>query len=163
MDHPVLFLLTPLREGRQIAFRARSGTDRYFYSRPCGRGDEVGRCGNAVCFNISTHAPAGGATELHRSTRAARAYFYSRPCGRGDETEMVEKSKIIVISTHAPAGGATYFIVEQQRPSNGRISTHAPAGGATLPSSSSTLVRSVFLLTPLREGRLLGRESARRA
>ena len=78
----------------------------YFYSRPCGRGDTVPfsvtafrspflltplREGRphangiaAVCEVISTHAPAGGATE-------------TRP----------EFQRMISISTHAPAGGAT--------------------------------------------------------
>ena len=54
--------------------------------------------------------------------------FYSRPCGRGD-------NKPLRATLYEP------------------ISTHAPAGGATLPSSNSTVERSVFLLTPLREGR----------
>ena len=57
----------------------------------------------------------------------------------------------ISISTHAPAGGATGqepLIVRRMM-----ISTHAPAGGATVvidPNTQSV----VFLLTPLREGRL---------
>ena len=34
----------------------------YFYSRPCGRGDGSGRH-NSAQRKISTHAPAGGATE----------------------------------------------------------------------------------------------------
>ena len=34
-----IFLLTPLREGRQSARRSSWGNTQYFYSRPCGRGD----------------------------------------------------------------------------------------------------------------------------
>ena len=83
------FLLTPLREGRPPPFirrqrasvisthapaggatfstRRRRRSLRYFYSRPCGRGDlrlvALGRDGV-----ISTHAPAGGATAIfHKS------------------------------------------------------------------------------------------------
>ena len=79
----------------------------HFYSRPCGRGDDLrlrtqmarevflltplreGRR-KAVCHRhvgavISTHAPAGGATNLPRLRSAS-----------------------IKISTHAPAGGATW-------------------------------------------------------
>ena len=79
-----LFLLTPLREGRPRPALSPSRTE-----------------------NISTHAPAGGATtgaaecaaggllflltplregrpHRHDEFRRAAAYFYSRPCGRGD-------------------------------------------------------------------------------
>ena len=77
------FLLTPLREGRQIPGELiPPGTD------------------------ISTHAPAGGATERLRRFAIAG-----------------------IISTHAPAGGATK--TGKRRRVNLPISTHAPAGGAT--------------------------------
>ena len=56
------------------------------------------------------------------------------------------------ISTHAPAGGATHRKLLPVRPYY--ISTHAPAGGATFRSLASTCRWSLFLLTPLREGRL---------
>ena len=77
------------------------------------------------------------------------------------------------ISTHAPAGGATKIppifilpieflltplregrLIGQPR-KNGivRISTHAPAGGATCAAASGFFHLLVFLLTPLREGR----------
>ena len=80
-----VFLLTPLREGRlypPCRARRRRG---YFYSRPCGRGDwpewlsqiRPGNFYSRPCgrgdlrvvvirsqlAHISTHAPAGGATE----------------------------------------------------------------------------------------------------
>ena len=77
---------------------------------------------------ISTHAPAGGATFyvyepkrrliqfLLTPLREGRlgvtasllcsAHFYSRPCGRGDVDQDCTILRII-ISTHAPAGGAT--------------------------------------------------------
>ena len=78
------FLLTPLREGRPKSSDTGAGRAAHFYSRPCGRGDEHL---NAVLIginNISTHAPAGGAT--------------GREVAVGAE---------LLISTHAPAGGAT--------------------------------------------------------
>ena len=56
-----------------------------------------------------------------------------------------------MISTHAPAGGATGYAVGQLNVIV--ISTHAPAGGATSVVSPSHILASVFLLTPLREGR----------
>ena len=77
------FLLTPLREGRlgcvlvfavqeHISTHAPAGGATkvavpvvlafgYFYSRPCGRGDESSQR-NIPIMIISTHAPAGGAT-----------------------------------------------------------------------------------------------------
>ncbi len=84
-------------------------------------------------MEISTHAPAGGAT----------------PCG----PVRVVKFRI---STHAPAGGATH--VNGLSSYVWDISTHAPAGGATqLVRALSQICQ--FLLTPLREGR---RERARK-
>ena len=81
-----------------------------------------------VCVPISTHAPAGGATFGTQASFAMEIYFYSRPCGRGDAS-------------------LRYAVGID------KISTHAPAGGAT--TSAIWYVSSkVFLLTPLREGRL---------
>ncbi len=60
-----IFLLTPLREGRP-GRRTRRSWRAYFYSRPCGRGDELHIKSDYSDSVISTHAPAGGAT-----------YFYS--------------------------------------------------------------------------------------
>ena len=57
----VTFLLTPLREGRRAAVRS------------CWR-----------TSGISTHAPAGGATENVQHKIRIHHDFYSRPCGRGD-------------------------------------------------------------------------------
>ena len=45
-------------------------TDLYFYSRPCGRGDQILLPGAGATDDISTHAPAGGATRWPR--RSAR-------------------------------------------------------------------------------------------
>ena len=101
----------------------------YFYSRPCGRGDWIFRPSSVSLSEISTHAPAGGATlRLHLAgaegaisthapaggaTRgcgcccASCRNFYSRPCGRGDEVMEGTTLTEPLISTHAPAGGAT--------------------------------------------------------
>ena len=145
----------------------------YFYSRPCGRGDGQqilkvyeakaisthAPAGGATdcravfrepCF-ISTHAPAGGATGMQTSKNATGKNFYSRPCGRGDSAPAASSSLSAAISTHAPAGGATDD-AGGVGPVH-TISTHAPAGGATScwPRSQKKWPR--FLLTPLREGR----------
>ena len=78
------FLLTPLREGRPRS----AGT----YPRPAGflltplrEGRLTDREGTEhQVLSISTHAPAGGATEAASGIHRFLRYFYSRPCGRGD-------------------------------------------------------------------------------
>ena len=99
-----------------------------FYSRPCGRGDALPFVKTAVFVN-----------------------FYSRPCGRGD-ADGDDCTQTPLISTHAPAGGATIYARYSSAGQN--ISTHAPAGGATSADGMIAKCRDVFLLTPLREGRL---------
>ena len=80
-------------------------------------------------YTISTHAPAGGATEAQAGYIPCNQDFYSRPCGRGDGF-LADRLDVLLISTHAPAGGATVAL-------------------------SANALREVFLLTPLREGRHL--------
>ena len=144
------FLLTPLREGRPRAGKSVRCMP-YFYSRPCGRGDVIYARYSSAGQNISTHAPAGGATLFRGRCAASRTgflltplregrrtapslcsspplYFYSRPCGRGDVLHH-RKQDLGSISTHAPAGGATRQC--RLRHLGRTISTHAPAGGAT--------------------------------
>ena len=123
----------------------------YFYSRPCGRGDAEDGHEFPVRRDISTHAPAGGATlrggvriGLGRISTHAPAggatrliffricscsfHFYSRPCGRGDMS---------VIWTHEPVA---LFLLTPLR-----------EGRPTRCCRAENL--SLFLLTPLREGR----------
>ena len=100
---------------------------------------------------ISTHAPAGGATQDSYVRCMGKKHFYSRPCGRGDVMVAQPVKPSTSISTHAPAGGATPVLFQNQGNPlflltplrEGRlqalyrafdskiISTHAPAGGAT--------------------------------
>ena len=149
----VLFLLTPLREGRPRGSSRRRSGKTYFYSRPCGRGDRTRSRLFPACPN-----------------------FYSRPCGRGDAA-LAKAFLLDKISTHAPAGGATRadrmqnadgsFLLTPLREGRqatlcawrmGRIiSTHAPAGGATSAAVTDGTSRTLFLLTPLREGRHFSR------
>ena len=77
--------------------------------------------------SISTHAPAGGATHSNVRHMRMETHFYSRPCGRGDAA-VISDLPSHVISTHAPAGGATNMSLNDGSP-------------------------TIFLLTPLREGR----------
>ena len=81
--HRSQFLLTPLREGRREYPPPTRRIAFYFYSRPCGRGD-VYKPYKECRIDISTHAPAGGATAQAPPKRSATENFYSRPCGRGD-------------------------------------------------------------------------------
>ena len=83
---------------------------------------------------------------------AMEIYFYSRPCGRGDMNKVHHHIIKILISTHAPAGGATRIVSNSTDKTT--ISTHAPAGGATLYRNHLRMDIRLFLLTPLREGRL---------
>ena len=152
----------------------------YFYSRPCGRGDKI-----AVVFIlhircISTHAPAGGATDCAyvsfakptgflltplREGRPPRRNgplqphnFYSRPCGRGDGGRDAAHSRKSSISTHAPAGGATG--IPASRHSLSEIFLLTPLREGRLTMTVFPYLRQSFLLTPLREGRPQRREKA---
>ena len=150
-DHNCLrFLLTPLREGRQL-----------------------GRDINPDKLRISTHAPAGGAT-LQFHAKQAQLAFLLTPLREGRQNNAFRYFLPFSISTHAPAGGATRR-ESCFRQSEYPISTHAPAGGATRSSSPARQAQIYFysrpcgrgddsyavslnfvypfLLTPLREGR----------
>ena len=123
------FLLTPLREGRQ-AQAARKPAAVVFLLTPLREGRLCKQAVHNQRTEISTHAPAGGATKSSGARLASASDFYSRPCGRGDASNVMPP-RLWSISTHAPAGGATCFIRCPGRPSR-------------------------FLLTPLREGRQYG-------
>ena len=77
------FLLTPLREGRPAPQHRRSQSPN-FYSRPCGRGDEIADA------------------EL-----AKRVKFLLTPLREGRQSQKRQEQSTQGISTHAPAGGAT--------------------------------------------------------
>ena len=123
-----VFLLTPLREGRQKLRLPVNPQPWYFYSRPCGRGDSrsAGTYPRPAGFLLT---PLREGRRREDGGRAALLrYFYSRPCGRGD-------------ALHGPIGCVRRM-----------ISTHAPAGGATS-TDCAAAAGAAFLLTPLREGR----------
>ena len=98
------FLLTPLREGRLI-----SGI--VFYAEE----------------KISTHAPAGGATEI----------------------DMLNLD-FDFISTHAPAGGATFGVCLSF---GSDVFLLTPLREGRPHALECLFCRALFLLTPLREGR----------
>ena len=103
---------------------------RNFYSRPCGRGDRSNRRRGKCRKNtflltplregrrqirlaerapriISTHAPAGGATETPCLFANIRSTFLLTPLREGRPPAALLPPVFLEISTHAPAGGAT--------------------------------------------------------
>ena len=125
------FYSRPCGRGDGYSDIRTAGSYAYFYSRPCGRGDIKRGAGNAPPFSISTHAPAGGATELLVLPIPLILNFYSRPCGRGDAKARCE------------AYAEEHFYSR-------------PCGrGDALALSYKVSTRVLFLLTPLREGRPL--------
>ena len=126
-------------------------------------------------MEISTHAPAGGATK----PRCVRGgwdlfYFYSRPCGRGDLpwmgsaypggvfllTPLREGRRVPPLSCSFASQRFLLTPLREGRHGDGfqsagpdNISTHAPAGGATKKQLYLPHNGKLFLLTPLREGR----------
>ena len=125
------FLLTPLREGRRSFLREYNILVISFLLTPLREGRLAAPERNHAGGAISTHAPAGGATQ-----------------------HVFLKVRNGIISTHAPAGGATastscislssnLFLLTPLR--EGRREYRAKWYGED----------EAFLLTPLREGRLV--------
>ena len=120
----------------------------YFYSRPCGRGDVRGNLKIAL-VNISTHAPAGGAT-ARASRLAVGAIFLLTPLREGRRGRM-KRLRLFLLFLLTPlregrrhtVASLSIIINFYSRPcgrgdkpiryvfGDERISTHAPAGGAT--------------------------------
>ena len=124
-----LFLLTPLREGRQALNKRHNDLWADFYSRPCGRGDIIARIkpGNS---NISTHAPAGGATRRCGAARRGLDTFLLTPLREGRPQWARTTSR----------RSSTFLLTPLRE-------------GRRLPPAFFALGKGEFLLTPLREGR----------
>ena len=105
---------------------------------------------DANAYTISTHAPAGGATDCRRIHPAHTLHFYSRPCGRGDYGGDDEELVNVQISTHAPAGGATIYRDTYYRDP---LFLLTPLREGRLDRLAAYEDIGLFLLTPLREGR----------
>ena len=103
------FLLTPLREGRQILHCGHARGGQNFYSRPCGRGDCLEmtasrrrsrflltplREGRLPLIVFEPFVAVFLLTPLREGRRVwpfadpQLGNFYSRPCGRGDFRTM---------------------------------------------------------------------------
>ena len=122
-----IFLLTPLREGR-LSWKSYMKKRRLFLLTPLREGRPLCLSRSWLFILISTHAPAGGATQCRCDLQGRRLISTHAPAG-GATHQGANKHARIMISTHAPAGGAT-----SPRDVEGAfflISTHAPAGGAT--------------------------------
>ena len=191
------FLLTPLREGRRACVSCPQPSPMdfdsrpcgrgdvfacevflnhaYFYSRPCGRGDARLLCDLDVrAVEISTHAPAGGATliiacaagadlflltPLREGRRGKQtndgylpAYFYSRPCGRGDLRGRYLRAPAFPDFYSRPCGRGDSQLRSWERPRDRFLLT--PLREGRPPDQGYYGLSGVFLLTPLREGRL---------
>ena len=167
----ILFLLTPLREGRRQPAGGTPDRRNISTHAPAGGATSKTECVHQA-RNISTHAPAGGAT-ISNGSRSWPRRFLLTPLREGRLNRIVIALMQELISTHAPAGGATADLRRcwKHRPhfysrpcgrgdqmsglrfESMAISTHAPAGGATRRRDNRKGAYTIFLLTPLREGR----------
>ena len=142
------FLLTPLREGRPTEAIIKIA-ETLFLLTPLREGRPQHDQHETRVERISTHAPAGGATNLDFSI-SQKINFYSRPCGRGDQCKISEfRWNLHFYSRPCGRGDPTHSHKTKML----CISTHAPAGGATRRPGAFASRRQSFLLTPLREGR----------
>ncbi len=126
-DFELLFLLTPLREGRRIVDNNVDVLAEFLLT-PLREGRPIWLGKQYLGQKISTHAPAGGATAPTASAAPPRFHFYSRPCGRGD-TNLSDKYVESLNFYSRPCGRGDYIVHHKRALTP--ISTHAPAGGAT--------------------------------
>ena len=104
--------------------------------------------------NVSTHAPARGATNKVTAHRILRVQFQlTRPRGARPPRPAV-RQPLAQVSTHAPARGATWRRHGATR-KRVRVSTHAPARGATHSAASTCSCAAMFQLTRPRGARPL--------
>ena len=146
-----LFLLTPLREGRPREQLQELNRQSRFLLTPLREGRLNTSSRDFSFQNISTHAPAGGATQTTLYFLPPERFLLT-PLREGRPPQLLCGLHFFLISTHAPAGGATkpplrtrkrsaYFysrpcgrgdlITAMLTGCSEAISTHAPAGGAT--------------------------------
>ena len=108
----------------------RSPIARYFYSRPCGRGDKLYEPADWRNVQHFYSRPCGrGDCDLRPVFFRRAKYFYSRPCGRGDSlAAFLQTFPFRFLLTPLREGRR-----DRRRPRRrvAHISTHAPAGGAT--------------------------------
>ncbi len=146
-----LFLLTPLREGRLYRWYEKNGCGEISTHAPAGGAteDALDAAHKAI---ISTHAPAGGATLRTSASVCPSARFLLTPLREGRRSRNRRSSaRTVFLLTPLREGRPCR---DAGRAAAGPpISTHAPAGGATFTNHIRSAAL-IFLLTPLREGRL---------
>ena len=102
----MIFQFTPLREGRLIVL-VDEAVRNLFQFTPLREGRPMASVVINPRFNISIHAPAGGATWDSLGAGIAEGLFQFTPLREGrpeaDRTALHQQ----IISIHAPAGGAT--------------------------------------------------------
>ena len=131
------FLLTPLREGRPTVMDFVAANVSHISTHaPAGGATDAGDGASYWSIGISTHAPAGGATPAHMGRSARGCHFYSRPCGRGDGDKWLQNDQRNI-----------YFYSR-------------PCGRGDAKMAVTITDEEGFLLTPLREGRRVFRSAA---
>ncbi len=123
----------------------------YFYSRPYARGDSVIDY-YANKLTISTHAPTRGATDACHANTVAIGISTHAPTRGATFSPYRAYIRHLCISTHAPTRGATGLPVIRFRIEANFYSRPYARGDLSLRQLAEKY--GVFLLTPLREGRL---------
>ena len=123
------------------------GSRRFQFTRP--RGARLATTGLCGIFEVSIHAPTGGATPPARRRRRRQAFQFTRPRGArrpygrgagrrsrfnsrahgGRDLQRRDACGAAQVSIHAPTGGATCVANNGTNPII--VSIHAPTGGAT--------------------------------
>ena len=147
----------------------------YFYSRPCGRGDRHADNYVGSWNGISTHAPAGGATDGGSVHRRNRHISTHAPAGGATRVSATLDEKTSFLLTPLREGRQSRIEEPCDRPCNfysrpcGRGDRSAavragikkyfysrPCGRGDARREKKSLPSGRFLLTPLREGRHFG-------
>ena len=102
------FQLTPPRGGRHYVELTEKSGGKFQLTPPRGGRPKEFKS-TPIYFNVSTHAPARGATADDYMRQGMSPGFNSRPREGGDIANM-RLTKIVAVSTHAPARGATRTI-----------------------------------------------------
>ena len=147
-----VFLLTPLREGRHSRPILKGGNLRYFYSRPCGRGDYPQKPPKIPLW-LFLLTPLREGRRMIRSYKGGGLIFLLTPLREGRLGGMARSSASLYAFLLTPlregrralqksiTADANFYsrpcgrgdrkgVLPSAYPYDG-ISTHAPAGGAT--------------------------------
>ena len=103
------FLLTPLREGRRSKPSPAARPRKYFYSRPCGRGD-LAVCGGRGMERLFLLTPLREGRPRTIIVTLVTDRFLLTPLREGRPVYLRRATAGRRISTHAPAGGATVVL-----------------------------------------------------